>query len=414
MSMLQALHSPSRSRPRDRRSVVFLQNSYYHFYYLARALRKRGWDALSVSFENPRGPHANYFHGEDLNLYSFITPLYRRNLRRFFQQAKERFQLMHFAGDGYLSFFPANYGLDEPPDILEWRALGKRVAYTVSGCNSGTAQSSVARWSSQTGAVNVCAKCVWELHPEVCRDQKNLAWGRKIQKYCDLIFSETLPALDYVQGSEKVVREPVTVALDPEFWRPGLEIPRKHRIERGKDEILVYHSFGNYDQRSRKGRNIKGTPAIRAAIERMQAEGLPVRLIFVTGMRNVDVRYIQAQADIIVDQLNYGRYGATAREGMMLGKPVICYINAREFRAEDELACLKEVPLVSASEQDVYEVLKNLVADPARRRKLGEAGRDYALKWHSADACALRYEKVYDRLMAQAASGERVDDPQRG
>src|SRR4051794_34397286 len=26
-----------------RRSVVFVENNYYHFYYLARALRKRGW-----------------------------------------------------------------------------------------------------------------------------------------------------------------------------------------------------------------------------------------------------------------------------------------------------------------------------------------------------------------------------------
>ena len=110
------------------------------------------------------------------------------------------------------------------------------------------------------------------------------------------------------------------------------------------------------------------------------------------------MRYYQAQADIIVDQLNYGRYGATAREGMMLGKPVICYMNKFEYREEDKLACLDECPLVSATEVDVYEVLKNLVENASLRVSLGEQSRSYALKWHSADACAARYEKVYDAL----------------
>lgn len=33
----------------NKRSVVFLHNSYYHFYYLAQALRRRGWDAVTVT-----------------------------------------------------------------------------------------------------------------------------------------------------------------------------------------------------------------------------------------------------------------------------------------------------------------------------------------------------------------------------
>src|SRR5437867_11446411 len=49
--------------PRANRSVVFLHNSYYHFYYLAQALRRRGWDAITVSLEDPHGPQALYYHG---------------------------------------------------------------------------------------------------------------------------------------------------------------------------------------------------------------------------------------------------------------------------------------------------------------------------------------------------------------
>jgi glycosyltransferase involved in cell wall biosynthesis len=48
----------------------------------------------------------------------------------------------------------------------------------------------------------------------------------------------------------------------------------------------------------------------------------------------------------------------------------------------------------------VYEALKELLHQPEKRRAIGVESRIYALEWHSADACAKRYEKIYDRLMA--------------
>ena len=93
-----------------KRSVVFLYNSYYHFYYLAKALRKRGWDAVSVSYEDPiNGPNVNYYHGEDINLFSPDPIKFRKNIEKFYKMALYRFSLLHFAGDGLLSFFPENW-----------------------------------------------------------------------------------------------------------------------------------------------------------------------------------------------------------------------------------------------------------------------------------------------------------------
>jgi len=381
----------------EKRSVVFLGHSYYHFYYLAQALRRRGWDAVSVSLEDPNGLNANYYHGEDVNLFSSDPERLRRNIEGFFAEAVERFDLLHFAGDGLLSFFPENWGSEKPADIIRWRARGRKIAYTISGCNSGVAQSSVARWSALGGNV-VCDKCVWQLRPDVCNDEKNLAWGRKVDTYCDVTFTEGFPALDY-QNTSKCVREPTTMCLDPAFWRPDLEVPNHLKIERRGQELMVYHSFGNYESRARDGRDIKGTGAVIAAIERLQSEGIPVRLVFVTTVRNTEVRFLQVQADVIVDQLNYGRYGAGAREGMMLGKPTVCYINPNEVTSSAALPWLREVPLVSATEETIYEVLRDLLVDEERRRKIGQAGRAYARKWHSADACAERYEAIYDLIM---------------
>jgi hypothetical protein len=383
---------------RNKRSVIFYRQSYYHFFYLAKALRKRGWDAVLVNLDPVDGPHAEYYHGEDINLYDENPDVFHRNISSFFEVAKTQYKLMHFAGDGCLSFFPHNNESDEPHDILEWLKLENKIAYTVSGCSSGRSQSSISAWSVANNGHSVCERCIWQDNKSVCRDEKNLAWGKKLHRYCDLIFSEGGPALDFMKSGDRVIREPVSMCLDKELWNPNLDIPEAHRIPRVEDEILIYHAVGNYEARSSATKNIKGTPALFDAVERLKQEGYKVQLLFLTNKPSQIVRFYQAQADIIVDQLNYGRYGANAREGMMLGKPVVCYLNKFEFDEKDRLACLDECPLISATEDTIYDVLKSLILDATWRKKVGEESRNYALKWHDADACAERYEQIYDTL----------------
>jgi len=382
-----------------KRNVILFRNSYYHFYYLAQALRRRNWDVVTVSFEDPKSKNSLYYHGEDINLYSPYSDIMISNLDNFFTYAKEKYDLFHIANDFGLSFFPYHYHHDAPQDIIEWKRLGKKIAYTISGCLSMTKQSSVAEWSRKHNGRSVCDSCRWQDMPEVCCDDKNDEWGRKVSKYVDIVFAEALPAIDYIDRPN-VIREPTTMCLDPIVWHPELDVPESFKLTKKHKEIFIYHAVGNYKERSNdKGKNIKGTPAVIAAVEKLQDEGYPVRLIFVTDQMNRDVRFTQIQADIIVDQLNYGRYGATAREGMMLGKPVVHYINPVEMKPEHQLKSLQECPLVQADEYTVYAVLKDLIDHKDKREAIGRAGREYALKWHSADACALRYEKIYDTFM---------------
>jgi hypothetical protein len=75
------------------------------------------------------------------------------------------------------------------------------------------------------------------------------------------------------------------------------------------------------------GRNVRGAGAIVAAVEQLRREELNIRRNFVKDGPSKDNTFVQSQADIIVDQLNYGRYEALAREGMMLEKPVVGRVN---------------------------------------------------------------------------------------
>lgn len=388
--------SSSRSQ---QRSVMFLHNSYYNFYYLARALRKRGWDAISVSIEDPNGPHAKFYHGNDLNLYDASDEKMRSNLEGLFAESINRFRMVHFYGRGHMSLFPSEFDSGEPfarlpLDFLKLKQSGIKIGYSVCGCLDGVSQSAFRRWSG-----GCCDRCVWQDAALVCNDRMNLAWGHKVEMFCDLVACEGFPALDY-QSGPKAYREPLTTALDPSVWRPDLEVPECFRLARKNDCLIVYHAVGNFEFRANKGRNLKGSGAVADAIERLQAEGVNVRLEFVTDVSSRDIRFIQVQADVIVDQLNHGRYGATAREGMMLGRPTVCYINKAEAVGQTRLDSIENCPLVSASETTIYEVLRELLVDADKRREIGIESRKFAMRWHSADACAERFEQVYDRLMS--------------
>jgi glycosyltransferase involved in cell wall biosynthesis len=60
---------------------------------------------------------------------------------------------------------------------------------------------------------------------------------------------------------------------------------------------------------------------------------------------------------------------------------------------------VEELPVVSATPETVRDVLVELIEDPARRRELGEQGREFALKWHSAPAAARRFDQIYSELL---------------
>ena len=283
-----------------------------------------------------------------------------------------------------------------PWEFLEWKAAGVRIAYTAGGCADGISSESFYEWSRHS-----CDKCSLRQRADVCSPMRNLAWGHKREMFCDLIATETLPALDYCIGP-KCYREPLTMGCDASVWQPDLVIPERYRSVRSSgEEVLVYHGVGNFfDPHYGGARDYKGTRAVKAAVDRLAADGWPVRLLFVHDVPSSEVRFVQVQADIVVDQLNSGRYGANGRECMMLGRPVVGRIIRDEPQGVPMLRSLSECPIVDAGEDSIQEVLRDLVMNPSKRRALGQACRDYAVKWHSSDSLAERYEAVFDWVMA--------------
>ncbi len=377
-----------------KRSAVFLHNNYYQFQNLAKALTKHGWDALTVSLAPRDGPQQKFYHGEDLNLYDADPQQMRAKAGAFFKTVPERFGVVHFYGEGAPSFFVENSEFGDPNTKIPWDFLELKrhrltIGYTPSGCMGGALQSSIHKISG-----GICDRCVWQLRPDVCSDAANAAWIEKLELLCDWVGLEGDWVTPEREGS-RFVRDPIVLALDPDKWRPDLEVPPQFKIEKKSGEFLVYHAVGNYESRRQGDRDIKGTGAIQAAIARLQEEGVPVRLFFATNIPSRDVRFFQVQADIVIDQLNYGRLGANSRESLMLGRPLITSVRAGQNVASPYLL---EIPAVNASEESIYQELKMLLSDPQRRERLKYRARAFALKWHASDVCASRFEQVIDRV----------------
>ena len=298
-----------------------------------------------ISNFSPNNSDQQFFHGEDTNLFSEDPEEFRTRLNALHKLVPDRFHMVHFAGMHIMSLFPDNFHWTGVPwDFLEWKRKGMKIGYTISGCNDGIRQSAYKKHK------DACAKCVWKLRPDVCSDIRNKGWGDRLVAVCDLVAVEAEYGHEW-RNRPFVHREPLTMVLDSDLWKPDLEVPEAWRLPRDDGELIVLHGYGNAAIRRAAGRDIKGTHAVLAAIDRLRSEGFKVRLEYPTNVPSRDMRFLQIQADIIVDQLNIGRYGAQAREGMMLGKPVVCHIDRREPAGVPELTCWDECPLVDATEE---------------------------------------------------------------
>jgi glycosyltransferase involved in cell wall biosynthesis len=94
---------------------------------------------------------------------------------------------------------------------------------------------------------------------------------------------------------------------------------------------------------------------------------------------------LQQQADIIVDQLRYGYWGSTGIEAMALGKVLVCYVRPswKEFFLK-QFPEHKDLPVVHATPDNIYEVLRQLVLDKSKRDELSRASREFAEKQYDS------------------------------
>ena len=383
------------------RRVLFVGQAYYNSWYLSRSLRTLGWSADLLNWDTDPATQI-YYHGEDYRFRGDAPNELALNLA-FYLDAIYEYDLFHFSNAHGISFGATLQGalasrFGEHHEIHLLKDLGKKIVYTNNGCLDGVSQTSFAAW----GEIPVCSICRWRNVPSVCSDHRNLAWGRFRNSVADFQCLLGGNRADF-NISPTVHEVPEFYCLDPEVWRPDLAIPPQFRLPLQRDVVRLYHGVGHRDARTDdEGVNIKSTHIYHPLIDRLRSEGHRLELVEPTDVPNRDVRFIQAQADIFLDMLTYGWFGATAREGMMLGKPVIAYIRPEWFESmrQEIPEYADELPIVHATPDTVEPVLLDLIRDADKRRAIGQRSRQFAVKWHSCQAGARRFDEIYQRLLS--------------
>ncbi len=390
------------------RRVLYVGQSYYHTWYLSRALRKLGWRADVFNWDLDPGAQP-FYHGED------FRPDRRGKGRldlardtRFYFWALRNYDIFHFSNVngmrfGHLLHNRVAERFSPGAEIRLLKRLGKKIVYSHSGCLDGVSQTSFASWGDRP----VCTDCPWRNVPEICSDATNLAWGRLRNDLSDyqILFGGNRADFNIDPNVHEV---PEFYCLDPDLWHPDLLIPSNYRLPIPASTVKIYHAVGNAELRTDRvsRRNLKSSHIYFPLINRLKEEGHDVDLIFFQDVPNKELRFYQAQADIVVDMLTYGFIGATAREAMMLGKPVVCYLRPEwldQMRAEVP-GYVDELPVVSATPDTVHDVLVDLIDHPEKRREIGRRSRDFAFKWHAAHAAGRRLDEVYRELLSHGAA----------
>ena len=383
------------------KSVLFVGQSYYHAWYLSRALRKHGWRADVLNW-NPDKAVRIYFHGEDFT-FEYGSKASEQEQIWFYLSALLRYDVFHFSnaqgiifGTFLRDWFKSNIGENEEIHLL--KRLGKKIVYSNNGCLDGVSKSSFAKW----GPVSVCSTCQWRNVAAVCNDELNLNWGLFRNSVTDYQCMVGGNRADY--NDDPTVHEvPEFYCLDETVWDPGLDIPEAFRLPTVPfGTVRLYHAVGHKtDRTDDEGVNIKSSHVYVPLVEKLRADGYAIEFIEPTGIPNKEVRFLQAQSDIVLDMLTYGWFGANGREAMMLGKPYICYIRPEwlESVREEVPEYVAELPVISATPDTVEVILRDLISNPVKRKEIGIRSRAFALKWHSAEAGGRRFNDIYEKLL---------------
>lgn len=156
-----------------------------------------------------------------------------------------------------------------------------------------------------------------------------------------------------------------------------------------KKKITVVHAPTN--------RVCKGSQAVIEAIESLKKKYTDrLELILVENVPHRQALEIYSKADIVIDQLRIGWYGALAVENMKMGKPVVVYINPDDLHFLPQ-ALQKDCreAFIEANEYNLAQVLERYIENPALLLQKSQAALEYVHRWHLPRLVAQITRQVY-------------------
>ena len=145
------------------------------------------------------------------------------------------------------------------------KILGVKFIYNPSGCLQIDTKEDFSRFDNG----NVCENCGWS--EDVCNDIKNIKNFNIVRRYSDINAGyATHISKQFDETSFKYK------SLDLNRWSPKTIIPKKYLLPKTQN-LKILHSFYDND-RDHGVKNIKGSPHILDAINRLKKENLKLNI----------------------------------------------------------------------------------------------------------------------------------------
>lgn len=251
-------------------------------------------------------------------------------------------------------------------DVKLARLLGKVVTVTYQGDDARQGD-----YCKQHYPIHFCHE-VDETYYSLKTDIEKRRRIKIFDKYADFIYAVNPDLLNVLPSRARFIPY---ASVNPRDWSPV------HVQNVAEDALLhIVHAPSH--------RDVKGTKYVLEAFGRLQAEGIAFRYTLVEGLSNQDARKVYETADLLIDQLLAGYYGALAVELMALRKPVICYMRDSDLQnMPDDMR--KDIPIIRAEPSTIYDVLKKmLMTSRSDLQAIGARGREYVEKWHDPQKIA--------------------------
>jgi glycosyltransferase involved in cell wall biosynthesis len=121
----------------------------------------------------------------------------------------------------------------------------------------------------------------------------------------------------------------------------------------------------------------------------------------VENLPHTQVKDIMQAADLVIDQLLVGWYGAVAVEAMALGKPVVCYVREEDLRFIPK-RMEEDLPIINANPGNLYHVLDRHINNRKNLSLIGEESRSYVERYHDPIKIAQQMKELYESLLCAA------------
>ena len=364
-----------------RKSILFVRPDYHCSFFYRDELRRLGWKAdVYVPPEYPenllysnndilRAPHIGNKKFLVVRLLNtivlflwWLTIFWRYKFHFYygrppaFDFKEKKLKLNKLLGENFLL------------ELWFAKLFGAKFIYIPTGCHDTETKANYLKLDNG----KVCGNCGTF---NKCNDEKNLLNFSIVKRYYDLVIG--MPSVESTQLRRSAFAK--YKAIDLDLWHPEIKIPDEHLLPKTNNLLILHSAYVKKSGRNWDGRNIKGSPYVLEAIERLRSEGHNVKYFFISNKLSNQMRFYQAQADIIVDQLIYGSWGSTGLEAMALGKPVVCYLRPtwKAFFLK-MFPKVKDLPIVEADTDTIYNVLKKLVTVPSFRARKSLESRRFA------------------------------------